>query len=156
MKARTMLAAGLFLASLPAVGRSQDPAKTQSGLYFGSTAAYTTAYLERAARNYELALKSTNDGTVESAIAFSAYMCINAPELNLSEIKATIAALAESGRTPVIRYKAYLASIVFENPKAFVDAANSEYSDSDQFFTVIASKVHRTLLGHNFSGSPAR
>ena len=149
MKALGMFAAGLFLVSVPTIAQIQNRENALEALYFGPTSSYKTPYLEQAARNYAQALKSTNNGVVESAIAFSAYLRISSPGLDLRDIRRTITDLSENGRTPVIRYKAYLATVVFDSPMSFAGTLNDRYTDSDQFFTVVASQVHRTLLGHN-------
>ncbi len=151
MKAQIILAAGLFLVSVPTIAQIQNKDGRDDALYFGSTSSYKTPYLEQAARNYALALKSSNDGVVESAIAFSAYLRISSPALDLQEIRKSISDLSENGRTPVIRYKAYLATVVFDGPEVFESSLGGRYNDSDQFFTAVASQVHRTLLGHNLN-----
>jgi hypothetical protein len=149
MNAYTMLAAGLFLSSVPTMGQSNRQGMLQEPPYFAEISSLSEDYLQKAVKNYALALTSANDGVVESSIAHLTFIRISLPQMDLKGIRATMVELAESGRTPVIRYKAYLATIVFESPVAFVRALNVESAESDQFFSSIASQVQKTLLGQN-------
>ena len=149
MKAHAMVAAGLLFVSLPATGQGAKQIAANEGSYFGSNSSYKTAYLDQAGKNYSMALKSTNDGIVESAIAYMTFMRITVPTLDLKENRAQIVRLSESGKTPVIRYKAYLATVVFDSPASFQDIVKEEYKNGDEFFDVIGKQVHRTLLGQN-------
>ena len=149
MKAYAMVAAGLLLVSFPATGQIVKHEGTNDGSYFGASCSYKTAYLEQAGKNYAMALKSMNDGIVESAIAHSTFMRITAPSLDLKENRTAIVRLSETGKTPVIRYKAYLATVVYDSPTSFQNILSKKYANGDQFFDVVASQVHKTLLGHN-------
>jgi hypothetical protein len=149
MNAYTMLAAGLFLASVPTMGQNNRQGMQQEPPYFAEMSSHSHDYLQKAIKNYALALTSANDGVVESSIAHLTFFRISLPQIDLKEIRATMVDLAESGRTPVIRYKAYLATIAFESPASFVRALNAESAESDQFFSGIASQVQKTLLGQN-------
>jgi len=149
MKAYTMLTAGLLLASLPALGQSNGRGMQHDPASSPAVWSYEEGYIQKAIKNYAAALKSTNDGVVESAIAQIVFIRIGLPKLDLKTVEGTVTNLAENGRTPVIRYKAYLANIVFESPASFEKALNVETTNSDAFFAVIASQVQRTLLGQN-------
>jgi hypothetical protein len=149
MKAYTMFVAGFFLVSVPTLGQSSRNGQQHDYPYVASLSSYSEGYVQKAIKNYAKALSSSNDGVVESAIAHVAFLQIGLPQLDLKEIRTTIVELAESGRTPVIRYKAYLASMVFESPASFVSALNTESNEGDLFFSGIASQAQETLLGQN-------
>jgi len=149
MKARTIFAVSLFLASVPALGQGNQQKTPQNPPDVVTVSSYSEAYLRQAVRNYAQGLTSDCNGVVESALAHTALLRILKPRLDLREIQATIAGLSESGRTPVIRYKAYLATMVFESPASFAGEMKSESIESDQFFSEIAAKVQKTLLGQN-------
>ena len=142
MKTYTMVAAGLLIASANALGQKSAPC-------FASISSHSEAYVQNAAGNYTLLLTSLNDGVVESAIAHLTYLRMGSPESDLSEAREIITTLAETGRTPVIRYKARLSMMVFESPELFAAGVNASSSESDEFFNEIAAKVQKTLLGHN-------
>lgn len=149
MKTRALAVAGLFLAALPAVVLSQKPEPGTDPSNFGTISSYTSLYLKQAARNYTVALKSWNAGVVESAIAHSTFLRVGAPQLDLGNIRSALEDLAVSGNTQAIRYKAYLATVVFENPTSFEPALKTTFADDNQFFKVVAAQVHKTLLGYN-------
>jgi hypothetical protein len=145
MKAYTMLTVGLLFASLQALGQEMrsDPSNVSP------LSSYTKDYIQNAITNYRAALNSANDGIVESAIANLSYIRIALPQLDLRKSHAAIANLTESGRTPVIRYKAYLAMLVFENPESYMSSLKTEFTESDKFFSSVASQVQKTFFGHN-------
>ena len=147
MKAHVLMFAGVFLAALPAVGQSQRVEKMADASCLGRISSYSRPYLEKAAKNYETGLKCGNDGVVEACIAYSILLKVTAPQLDLTEIRAELDDIAASGNTPVIRYKAYVATIVFDNPGAFENILGAETSDSDRLFNTVAEQVSRTLIG---------
>jgi hypothetical protein len=68
--------------------------------------------------------------------------------MDMSQVHSALVDLADRGRTPAIRYKAYLATAVFDNPARFENTLKARYTDSEEFFNAVASQVHKTLLGH--------
>ena len=142
-----IIAAGLILAATMASGQTSQTAAERPCL--SSKADYSVTRLERARKNFIASLNSENDGVAESALAQVAHMRAKLPGVNLPDIEATVDELANSGRTPVIRYKAYLASLVFAHPGMFSQETAVDYSSGDEFFTAIASRLQQTLLSHN-------
>jgi hypothetical protein len=149
MKTYVMIASGLLLASLSATGQNLKREEKVDVPVYGTVYSYEPSYLRRAAVNYAAALHSDCDGVVESAIAHSTLLRIVAQHLDMSQIHSELADLADKGRTSAIRYRAYLATAVFDSPARFENTVKVKYMDSDQFFSVVASQVHKTLLGHN-------
>ncbi len=149
MKAYKVLAASLFLVSIPVLAQSSRRGMQHDPPHSAAVWSYAEEYTQKAIKNYAMALNSANDGVVESVIAHLTFLRIDLPQLDLKKIEATLINLAETGRTPVIRYKAYLANIVFESPASFVKSLNTEATNSDLFFSDIASQVQKTLLGQN-------
>jgi len=149
MKTYVMIASGLLLASLSATGQNLKPEEKTDTPSYGTVYSYEPSYLRRAEMNYAAALHSDCDGVVESAIAHTTMLRIVARWLDMSRVHSALVDLADNGRTPVIRYKAFLATAVFDNPAKFENTLMVKYTDSDQFFNAVASQVHKTLLGHN-------
>ena len=147
MKARAMMVAGIFLATIPAVGQSQKTEEMVVGSCFGRISSYSKQHLENAARSYESGLKSANEGVVEASITYSTFLRVADPQLDLSDIRQELEKVAVSGRTPALRYKAYLATMVFENPQAFKSSWSVEGPDGTRFFTAVADQVSKSLLG---------
>jgi len=149
MKGYKMLIASFILASVPALGQFDRMGMGQVHLQSTTGSMYGEGYLRQAVKSYTRDLVSPNDGVVESAIAHTTFLKINEPQLDLREPCAIVAGLAESGRTSVIRYKAYLATIVFESPASFAGKLKAESTESNQYFSEIASMVQKSLLGQN-------
>jgi hypothetical protein len=149
MKTYAMFAAGLLIASLPAMGQDLRQEQKPDAPAYGTVYSLKASFLQKAVVNYAAALHSECDGVVESSIAHSTLLRIVAQELDMSKVHSALADLADQGRTPAIRYKAYLATAVFDNPAKFENTLRVRYTDSEQFFNAVASQVHKTLLGHN-------
>ena len=149
MKPYTMLIASFFFISVVAIGQSSQQELQRNTQYFSAISSHSEQYLQKGAATYTRLLTSDNSGIVESAIAHLAYLKMGLPKVDLTEARKIIADLAESGKTPVVRYKAYLATVVFESPELFVNGLTTGSSENDQFFLEIASRVQQTLLGHN-------
>lgn len=143
------LAAGLILATVSAMGQISTPKTPQQWPCLSSAADYQTANIPVAKRNYLWTLQSENDGVVESALAHVTHMRIMLPQEDMKDIEAVLNQLANSGRTPVIRYTAYLATQVFAGPELFRGIAGTDYESVDQFFTALASRLQQTMLGYS-------
>lgn len=149
MKANTMLAAALLIGAttLPAIAQEQKTAKPDMP-YFSSLASYQRANLPTLRKNYKACLGSENDGVVESAIAHVVRMKMYFKAEDFSDLKGAIDWLAVSGRTPGIRYKAYLASLVLDNPSWFKDECCKEYEGTEEMFTALSKRLQQTLIGY--------
>jgi hypothetical protein len=142
-----IIAAGLILAAATTMGQTRQTTTDRPCL--SSKADYSATRLEKARKNFIASLNSENDGVAESALAQVTHMRAMLPGVDLPDIEVTVDELASSGRTPVIRYKAYLASLVFANPRMFSQETAVDYTSGDEFFTAIASRLQQTLLSHN-------
>ena len=105
-------------------------------------------YKSNAAKiNYLTALRSENAGLSESSMMQTAEIKMLYPSVNFDEIKSVTDSLAVNGSTPSIRYKAYLASNVLNNPGWFAKKAYSTDENPDQFFASIAGQLQELVLG---------
>jgi hypothetical protein len=149
MKARTMLAAALLIGAvtLPAVAQEERTPKSEQ-TYFSSLDSYRHANLTVLCRNFRACLDSQNDGVVESAIAHIIRMKMYLKSEDFTDLKSAIDWLSVAGRTPAIRYKAYLASLVLDNPNWFKDECCKEYSGAEEMFTTLAKRLQQTLIGY--------
>jgi hypothetical protein len=149
MKAHTAITLGLALAASTAFGQVSVRQTVDERPYLSNTLNYSAAKLPQAKKSVLWTLKSDNDGVVESVIGQIAHMRIMLPQENMKDIEAALTKLANYGRTPVIRYKAYLATLVFVNPGMFRQEVANDYASSDEFLSAIASRLQQTLLGFN-------
>jgi hypothetical protein len=148
MKTYRMMAGALLYITV-STAFAQGLANTTAGEqpFFSSAASYVNIDLKKHTRNMIASLTHENDGVVESALAHATHMRLVVPEADLDAIQTTLKLVAEEGRTPVIRYKAYLGCLVFSSPAMFAQETNTEYADGDQFFSAVASRLQLTLLG---------
>jgi hypothetical protein len=72
-----------------------------------------------------------------------------APQLDLRVLHQRLGDVALSGATPTIRYKAFLATIVFENPQAFQEALPLEGSEGGPFFGTVSAHVSKMLVSNS-------
>ncbi len=149
MKTYTLVVAGLLLASATAVGQSGQSGSPEKASYFAALSSHSEEYIQNAAEHYTALLSSDNDGVVESALGFLTYIRMGDQERDLVEARMIISKLSKSGRTQVIRYKAYLSTMVFESPALFAEGVAATPNEGGAFFNDIAAKVQRTLLGQN-------
>ena len=85
-------------------------------------------------KGYTFALEANNDGVVQSALAQVAYLGVSLPGSRFDAIKKAVEELAVSGKTPIVRYKAYLASIALDSPVLFARERGAVFIYVDVFF----------------------
>jgi hypothetical protein len=144
MKTRTGFAVALLLAASVTFGQSSDARP-----YLTHSAAYETANIAKAKRNFLSSLHSSNEGVLESVLGHVTHMRIVLPNEDMRAIEERIEWLATHGPTPVLRYKAYLASMVFAAPAEYQSTTRADFESSDEFFGVITNGVHDKLFGDN-------
>ena len=121
----------------------------QAQNYFPSYACYQKADLKVAAKNYLLALESTNEGIVTSALAHIGRMKLYFPDRQFPELEKKIGELSMNGQTANIRYRAFLVWNVFNNPSIFTNVSYAQFDDSEALFTTLSNRLDNTLLGSN-------
>jgi len=114
--------------------------------YFSNEARHKCSDLASAEKKYVQCLKSDNAGVVESALAHAVNMKLICPSVEFRKLKAEISDLSKSGSTPVTRYKAYLAGLVFENAAMFTRVRQAGYETPEELFRSVATQVQLTLL----------
>ncbi len=143
--------AGILVAGAIAMGSPGENARSDSSgtvaLRTCSTiASYRALNVKKYERAYVISLRYDVDGVVECALRDAALMKIAQPDAEAPEIREEIDRLATGGRTPVIRYKAWLAKLVFQNPQLFTTMADGDYDTADEAFAAIAERLAQTLL----------
>lgn len=103
--------------------------------------------IETGIGNYLMGLRSNNGGIVESSIMGIVKLKILYPHIAFREIEGVLDSLVTNGKTPAVRYKAYLASNVCENPLWFADQRELQHLRTDEFFVPIAKKLQERMLG---------
>ena len=150
MTSRTLFIALMLTGTLASGSFAQTSGQNpDSRKYFPRLSADNIAKLETAKRNYLFCLKSLNDGVVESGLAHCSRIKLSVPWADLTDLKEVIDGLAVSGRTPAIRYRAYLVTLVFDSPGLFAEEARQDYATSEELFTALSSRLQQTLLGYS-------
>lgn len=108
--------------------------------------AQTEKTIESAPINYLKALKSDNDGMVESAIFHSVKYKIYYPEQNTARLEKEIGNLIEDGKTETIRYKAFLANQFMQNSNLLNKIDKDDYKDRDEFFKMLGEELNDYFL----------
>jgi hypothetical protein len=144
----------LFASFLTAAIASPVSGQT-AGTAAGGPAGYrfSPAEVVRIEKNYVAGLRNMNDGVVESAVANGVRMRWALPASHLDGLRENLAVLSSEGRTPAIRFKAYLAGLVYDSPSMFAPESAKKYTWDDDLFAAIGSRAEKALLGYN-SGAP--
>ncbi len=149
MKSNTMLFAAVLMAAVavPAPGQSASDA---AGKPSASSARYnyTETRIRSIEANYRAALKCRNDGVVESAIAQCVRMKWAFPSEQFEGLRDGLGTLATRGKTAAIRYKAYLAGLVYDSPSIFSSESGQEYTWDEGLFAAVSVRAEKVLLGY--------
>jgi hypothetical protein len=140
MKTRTLALATVMLAGITVGANAQS--------YFSSTPITGNARKDKIVRNYLACLSSSNEGTIESALAHVAALKLGNPRMDLSGFEEAVTRLSREGATPLIRYKAYLTGAVLENIELFSSESGRMYNEPDEMYLAVSSRlsVHARFL----------
>ncbi len=116
-------------------------------------AAHQNINVNQVERSYALCLKSPVDGVVESALAHVTRLKLCRPELELGRIADILPELAREGRTPAIRYKASIASLVYDTPGLFVREQAEEFITVEDLYAALSNRLQSSLLGSGLASS---
>jgi hypothetical protein len=114
--------------------------------YFSDVKAHATSELETAAVRYADALHIDNDGVVASAMAHAVWMKLSRPDLPFTNLRAEINALVNSAPSVDLRYRAHLASLVFDSPGLFKGIELMDLEGDVELFATVAGRVSYSLL----------
>jgi hypothetical protein len=102
--------------------------------------------IQHGVRNYLKALRSDNDGVVESALYYAALLKRDVRNECFSCLKREVDKLANNGRTERIRHKAYLVRAAYDDPK-LLPAADDAAQSPDDFFAALSDRLERQVFG---------
>ncbi|HTY10245.1 MAG TPA: hypothetical protein VMF88_04135 [Bacteroidota bacterium] len=130
MKKHTMIAAAILTAAAYTGAMAQALSTSEHKV-------------NKAMVNLVIALRSENQGLTESAIKQMAQIGILYPGCTVGEAREVVDSLMVHAGTPSVRYKAYLASNVFDNPAWFAGSVNV-YSEKE-FFESVETQLHQRI-----------
>lgn len=114
--------------------------------YFSDAQRHRAVDLAPVAVRYMQALTSENEGVVCSALAHATWMKLMVPERSFTDLQASINSLAATGKTSEIRYRAYLASMVFDRPALFKGEEAKEFENGDDMFASVSHRITVVML----------
>ncbi len=115
--------------------------------FFSSLETHRSTDLGKIACKYTNCLKSGNVGVIESALAHVVRMKMYVPELECPGLRQEISSLSVAGPNASVRYKAFLASLVFDTPGLFKEEAVREFDTPEELFNSVALRLQIALLG---------
>ncbi len=144
---KTLVAAGLLLATLvsPAAGQDERWAGDQVRV-FAALSSYQNADIQRLERNFLGSLNHPLDAVVESAIREITRLKLAQLCCQSDDILEKLRDLSVEGNIPAVRYKATLATMVFENPTMFTEEGAIDYVTGEEMFSAIAHRLEQQLL----------
>ena len=122
-------------------------ASAQPG-YFSSLEKHQQTDLQKVACRYTESLKSGNAGVIESALGHLIRMKLFVPEFQCPDLQEELSTLAAEGTTPSVRYKAYIASLVFDSPELFKAEGARQYANSTDLFSTVAARLQMALVSN--------
>ncbi len=145
MKAYMIVYVAIVAATLT-MGAQAQPNESPERAYFPDVLTIQSANYALLEKKYADCLNSENDGVVESALAHVAMFKLMYPVKELATLKRAVEQVAARHDSKEIRYKAYLVSSLYENPKQFVNEARTSYANPDELFGALASRMNETIV----------
>ncbi len=111
----------------------------------------TEQLINKAKQSYLYSMGSDYNSVVESAIFYTMEMKDRYPEFNYGKLIDRFNELAIDGKTPVLRYKAQLASLYFNFYPMFADIkiADVDKENPDLFFKQISERLEQRPVAAN-------
>lgn len=140
------------------VGAAPDVARTQGAEVpeLSCARAYALANPKQIEKSYLQCLMSDNDGVVESALGHVTQMKLCLVDQEFPAIEEMVNNLLVSGRTPAVRAKAHLASLVYRSPEIFMAERTRDFRTPRELFATLAERVSKTLLSYGSEDHRAR
>ncbi len=102
---------------------------------------------EQAMQNLVGNLSHENVGVVKSALSHLVRVRVANPQLSMDKAQTEIKDLIEEGETPAIRYEAFLANAVLENPGLVSLSDCNDCGAPENLFSVIATRLSDATFG---------
>ncbi len=96
---------------------------------------------DKAIKNLVWCLSDENEGVVKSALSHMVRVRMANSDLAMRNVKSAIKDLIVGGSTPVVRYEAFLANVIMENPNLISLTDCDVCNTPDKLFATIAAKL---------------
>jgi hypothetical protein len=117
--------------------------------YYPQLLTYSAKDKKTIDRSYADALRSPNDGVVQTALAVVTLLKMDLPDDEFPRILNEVCYLKTHGASPMIRYKASLVEAVFYSPEMFKEVPTRYYSDPDVFFDAFIERMAKPSISAN-------
>ena len=108
--------------------------------------AVTLERIESASRNYAAGLRSENQGVVESTIQRIAKMKLQVPDANTDELREELNHVSVRHQSPVVRFKAYIAACICNDPEWFAQDRILAEADGDRIFIYAIERLEQKVF----------
>lgn len=102
-----------------------------------------------ATKNLLAGLRSSNPGVMQSVMRISAQMKMQYPSADISDVVNGMNEVLKQHPSGAMRYKAYLAISICENPNWFVHDIGVVTTDDEGFFKAASTRLQKQLLSVN-------
>ena len=105
--------------------------------------------IESGKKNVLVALHSENDGVIESAIMFTAKLKLVDPSVEITKLQNVLEELSTTHPSATIRYKAFLASNLCNNPALYTQENLLQTNIPETFFHAVSQCLQKKIFGMN-------
>ena len=120
-----------------------------SSTLFASTPETEKTKVEKNLKNFLLAMSCENTGVVESSIIICVELKALYPQYDLKKVEDKLNSLAVDGETPVIRYRALLASLYYSNYPIFANLKIVDKDNPEKTFRAIIDSIENYRVASN-------
>ncbi|KAF0142837.1 MAG: hypothetical protein FD122_103 [Stygiobacter sp.] len=120
-----------------------------SSTLFASTPETEKTKVEKNLKNFLLAMSCENTGVVESSIIICVELKALYPQYDLKKVEDKLNSLAVDGETPVIRYRALLASLYYSNYPIFANLKIVDKDNPEKTFRAIIDRIENYRIASN-------
>lgn len=107
---------------------------------------YQDCDLQKLERRLLVSLNHDVEGVVVTTLREIAKIKLAQPNCTSDPIVSCVRDLVREGKTDVIRYKAYLTSVVLSAPHSFEAEGLADFRSDEQFFTALARRLETLAL----------
>ncbi len=100
-------------------------------------------------KNLSNGLVSGNDGVIASSLHMASVLALKYPGTPTAELKKLIDGIRQTHPSGTVRYKAYIASTVCENPEWFAADERLNTAEEPAFFRAASEKIREHYLSVN-------
>ena len=120
-----------------------------SSTLFASTPETEKTKVEKNLKNFLLAMSCENTGVVESSIIICVELKALYPQYDLKKVEDKLNSLVVDGETPVIRYRALLASLYYSNYPIFANLKIVDKDNPEKTFRAIIDRIENYRVASN-------